>query len=121
MSLWDNTDTIELLVRAGADANARFADNITPHMLAYEDAWNIRPLLDDGARMDARNKWGQTALDLTPPQSSFSNNLLPTAKTSRPQDFWDGGRRSIIAIKTCERDNFRVRDHPPRNNQSSLS
>jgi hypothetical protein len=64
MSLWDNTDTIELLIHAGADANARFADNTTPLMLAYENACNIRPLLNNGARLDARNKRGQTALDL---------------------------------------------------------
>ncbi len=64
MSVWDNTDVIELLVKADADPNARFGENTTVLMLAYENACNIRPLLDQGARPNDRDKWGRTALDL---------------------------------------------------------
>lgn len=64
MSPWDNTAAIELLIRAGADVNARFDEGTTPLMHAYQSSCNIRVLLEHGARVDDRNKWGQTALDL---------------------------------------------------------
>lgn len=63
MSLWDNTAAIELLIRAGADVNATLSEGTTPLMLAYESSCNIPVLLEHGARVDARNKWGKTALD----------------------------------------------------------
>lgn len=64
MSLWDNTPAIALLIRAGADVNAKFGDDYTPLMLTYESSCNVPILLEHGARVDDRNKWGQTALDL---------------------------------------------------------
>jgi len=64
MSFWDNTTAIELLIRAGADGNAKFGEGTTPMMLAYECSCNIPVLLEHGARLDERNRWGQNALDL---------------------------------------------------------
>jgi hypothetical protein len=57
MSFWDNRVAIELLIRAGADVNAKFGEGTTPLMLAYENSCNIPVLLEHGARVDDRNKW----------------------------------------------------------------
>ena len=64
MSRWDNTAAIEMLIKAGADVNAKFGDDTTLLMLAKNCSCNIRVLLAHGARADDRDKWGRTALDL---------------------------------------------------------
>lgn len=63
MSLWDNTNVINMLVKAGADVNAKSSDGTTPLMATYECACNISVLLANGARVEDRNRFGQTALD----------------------------------------------------------
>jgi hypothetical protein len=64
MSLWDNTTAIKILLKAGADVNAKATDGTTPLMLTYECPCNISVLLANGARIGDRNRWGQTASDL---------------------------------------------------------
>jgi hypothetical protein len=64
MSLWDNTTAISMLLKAGADVNAKSSDGTTPLMATYECSCNISALLANGARIEDRNRWGQTASDL---------------------------------------------------------
>jgi hypothetical protein len=64
MSSWDNTAAIEMLIKAGADVNAKFGDDSTPLMHTYECSCNIPVLLAHGARVEDQDKWGRTALDL---------------------------------------------------------
>lgn len=64
MSRWDNTAAIEMLIKAGADVNAKFGDDKTLLMLTYECSCNIPVLLAHGARVQDQDKWGRTALDL---------------------------------------------------------
>lgn len=63
-SAWNNNTAMELLMKAGADVNARFGDQWTPLMLAMNSPCNVAVLLSHGARLDDRNASGQTALDL---------------------------------------------------------
>ena len=64
MSRWNNNTAIDLLIKAGADVNARFGGQATPLMLAIHSPCNVAVLLAQGARADDRNAWGQTALAL---------------------------------------------------------
>jgi len=64
MSSWDNAGAIDLLIKAGADVNARLGDGMTPLMLTYSSPCNMAVLLAHGARAEDRNRWGKTALDL---------------------------------------------------------
>jgi hypothetical protein len=63
LSRYDNSTVIKLLLDAGADANAHAKDGTTPLMIAVGRPCNLRPLLDGGANLYARDKWGKTALD----------------------------------------------------------
>jgi len=81
MSLWDNTTAINMLLKAGADVNARFVDGTTPLMLTYECSCNISVLLANGARIEDRNRWGQTASDLARQRhDAFALRLLEDTK-----------------------------------------
>lgn len=62
LSRYDNTTVIDVLLKAGADVNSRALDGSTPLMSAVARPCNLRPLLDRGADLDARDKWGKNAL-----------------------------------------------------------
>ncbi len=62
LSRYDNTAVIKLLLQAGADVNARTSDGTTPLMNAVAHPCNLQPLLDGGADLSARDKWGRDAL-----------------------------------------------------------
>lgn len=64
LSRYDNTEVIDLLLHAGADVNARAAGGVTPLMNSVAHPCNLRPLLDAGADVRARDKWGRDALQL---------------------------------------------------------
>jgi len=84
MSLWDNTTAITMLVKAGADVNAKSSDGMTPLMVTYECSCNISILLANGARIADRNKWGQTASDLARQRhDSVALRLLESTKEHR--------------------------------------
>jgi len=59
---YDNSDVIGFLLKAGANANAQTKDRATPLMNAVDHPCNIGPLLDGGANLDARDKWGNDAI-----------------------------------------------------------
>lgn len=63
LSRYDNSAVIALLLKAGADPNARTTDGSTPLVNAIRRPCNLRPLLEGGANPNARDKWGGTALD----------------------------------------------------------
>lgn len=80
MSRWDNTAAIELLIKVGADVNATLSEGTTPLMLAIGRSCNIPVLLEHGARVDARDKWGRSALDLArQSHATVAEHLLETA------------------------------------------
>jgi hypothetical protein len=62
VSLWDNTTAVEMLIKAGADVNAKFGDDTSLLMIA--GYCHIPVLLAHGARVEDRDKWGHTASDL---------------------------------------------------------
>jgi hypothetical protein len=62
LSQFDNTASIGLLLQAGANVNARAPDGTTPLMIAISYPCNLKPLLDGGADLNSRDKWGRTAL-----------------------------------------------------------
>jgi len=64
LSRYDNTAIIELLLNAGANVNTRTADGTTPLMNAVAHPCNLHPLLDHGADVIVRDKWGRDALQL---------------------------------------------------------
>jgi len=64
ISRYDNTAVFKLLFDAGADANTHTAEGVTPLMNAVAHPCNLRPLLDGGADLNARDKWGRTALEV---------------------------------------------------------
>jgi hypothetical protein len=64
MSPSDNSSATELLIRAGADVNAKFAEWEDRTALMVANSCNIPVLLAHGARVDDRDKSGRTALDL---------------------------------------------------------
>ena len=59
----DNTGAIFMLIRVGADVNAKLDDGTTPLMLVRSSC-NIPVLLAHGARVEDRDKSGRTASDL---------------------------------------------------------
>jgi len=61
---YDNSAVIKLLLDAGADVNAEASDGTTPLMNAIDTPCNLIPLLDAEANVNARDKWGRSALDL---------------------------------------------------------
>jgi ankyrin repeat protein len=64
LSRYDNSAVIKILLDAGASVNARTPDGTTPLMNAAAHPCNLRPLLDNGADLSARDKWGRNALEL---------------------------------------------------------
>lgn len=62
ISRYDNTAVIKLLLQAGADVNARTSDGTTPLMNAVAHPCNLQPLLEGGADLSAKDKWGRDAL-----------------------------------------------------------
>jgi hypothetical protein len=64
LSRYDNTNVIDLLLKAGADVNSRAPDGSTPLMSAVGHPCNLRSLLDRGADLNARDKWGRNALQV---------------------------------------------------------
>src|SRR5262249_14891288 len=64
LSRYDNSAVIKLLLDAGADVNAHAGEDTTPLMLAVPHPCNLRPLLEGGADLNARDKWGRTALQI---------------------------------------------------------
>lgn len=64
LSRYDNSAVIKLVLNAGASVNARTPDGTTPLMNAVARPCNLRPLLDNGADLSARDKWGRNALEL---------------------------------------------------------
>jgi ankyrin repeat protein len=78
---FDNTACIRLLLRAGANVNARAADEeTTPLMVAVARPCNLKPLLDGGADRDAREKSGRTAIEIARQQKvSVAVQLLEQA------------------------------------------
>ncbi len=79
-----------MLLRRGADIEARNHSGDTPLMLAashggYEDIKIVKMLLDRGADLQATNKHGHTALDLAREHGRTNVVVLPphTAAKSR--------------------------------------
>jgi Ankyrin repeats (3 copies) len=64
LSRYDNSAVIKILLNAGASVNARTSDGTTPLINAAAHPCNLRPLLDNGADLSARDKWGRNALEL---------------------------------------------------------
>lgn len=80
---FDNSTCIHLLVRAGANVNGHTSDGVTPLMTAVSRPCSIKPLLEGGARLDARDRWGRTALQIARQQKvEISVHMLETAGTN---------------------------------------
>ena len=60
----ENSDVIDLLIRAGANVNARNEQGRTPLMLAVDSAEQLRILLDRGAHVNDRDRSGISVLQL---------------------------------------------------------
>jgi len=59
----DNTEVMELLIRAGADVNSHLGDDgTTLLMAALHNPVHIKFLLDAGERVNDKNRYGTTAL-----------------------------------------------------------
>ena len=84
-SRYDNGDVIKLLLDAGANANAQTKDRTTPLMNAVDHPCNIRPLLDGGANLDARDKWGNDAVAIAKQHGqAVAVHLLEEARAQSP-------------------------------------
>src|SRR5262249_26058637 len=64
LSRYDNSAVIKLLLDAGADVNDHAPDGTTPLMIAVAHPCNLQPVLEGGADLDARDKWGSIALQI---------------------------------------------------------
>jgi Ankyrin repeats (many copies) len=76
LSRYDNTTVIDLLLNAGADVNSRTPDGWTPLMSAVSHPCNLHPLLDRGADLNARDKWGKNALQVAREQKVVTSIRL---------------------------------------------
>lgn len=62
LSRYDNTTVMHVLLTAGANVNARASNGVIPLMSAIAHPCNLIPLLNAGADLNARDKWGRTAI-----------------------------------------------------------
>jgi len=64
--MWGKTEMVDLIFQNGGNPNQTLENDVTPLMVAATngDSQLIKGLLKAGARIDAKNKDGQTALDL---------------------------------------------------------
>lgn len=83
ISRYDNTAVINMLVHAGADPNVRNSDGDTPLVAAIGRPCNIQPLLAVGVQADARDKSGETALDIARQQKAAESIRLLEAATQK--------------------------------------
>jgi hypothetical protein len=84
LSRYDNTTVIQLLLRAGADVNARTSDGTTPLVNAVGHPCNLLPLLAGGADLNARDKWGRDALRVAREvKESTAVRLLEEARSKK--------------------------------------
>lgn len=60
-SKYDNSAAISLLIKAGADVNARGDQGTTPLMVSVTSPCNLKALLERGARITDQDNDGKTA------------------------------------------------------------
>jgi hypothetical protein len=83
-NLYDNAAVIKTLIDAGANVNVHGPDGFTPLMSAVARPCNLRPLLNSGADVHARDKWGRDALQLAREvKQPISARLLEEAVTKQ--------------------------------------
>lgn len=63
-SRYDNTQVIETLLVAGADINGHDENGTTPLMNTLATPCNTQTILAHGAKLDQRDRWGNTALGI---------------------------------------------------------
>lgn len=67
---WDRSALVRVLLKAGADPNARLSDGTRPLHASLGDIHSTRFLLDFGANPHAKNNQGKTPIDLAREQGN---------------------------------------------------
>lgn len=64
--VWGDKDAVKILLKAGADVNAKLEDGYTPlhHAVAQGDLDMVRILVVNGARINEQNTDGDTPMDI---------------------------------------------------------
>lgn len=63
-SRYDNSAVIEILIRAGADVNAHSRNGTTALISSLRNPCNVQTLLQYHAKLDEKDRWGNTALKI---------------------------------------------------------
>jgi hypothetical protein len=111
LSRYDNSTVIRLLLNAGAEVNARTPDGVIPLMNAVAHPCNLHSLLDGGADLNARDKWGRNALQIArETKEPAAIRLLEEASAKKDvQNPGTGGWHTLKLLETLGGLPFAVR------------
>jgi len=99
-ALFDQTEVIELLIKKGADVNAKNRDGATPlHAAAFLGRTEAAELLiQKGADVNAKNNNGETPLDATTADWETTKSIASILQVKLEQEKVKAGRAEVVKL-----------------------